>query len=227
MNNGVYPPGAYPNTSPPSLFPTSIFGNGQGGLFSGFTNWLGGTNPYGYGYGPGGYNTGGLAPGGYGGPVSNGGILAPGAVGGASPYGYWNPQGTLAGTWPGAPQFVRFFQGPRFRHAFIYGDNDQDSLQINDTDVSLAFAWPNFLLSNQPLYILPSFSLHQWDGPNAPSTADLPSKAYSAFLDTGWQSDPLRLLGAELACVWESLATSIRLPVIASELWGAGWAACV
>ncbi len=96
------------------------------------------------------------------------------------------------------PAFVRFFQGPRFRHAFIYGDNDQDSLQINDTDVSLAFAVPNFLFSTQPLYILPSFSLHQWDGPNAPAAADLPSKAYSAFLDTGWQSDPLRLLGAEL-----------------------------
>ncbi|MGN6547967.1 MAG: hypothetical protein ACTHK7_23235, partial [Aureliella sp.] len=78
------------------------------------------------------------------------------------------------------------------------GDNSPNSLMINDTDVSLAFAVPNFLFSTQPVYILPSFSLHQWDGPNAPSPADLPSKAYSAFLDTGWQSDPLRLLGAEL-----------------------------
>lgn len=197
--SGVYPPGAYPNTSPPSIFPTSIFGNNSGGLFSGFTNWLGGTNPYGYGYSQGGYGTGGFPPGAYGGPVNNAGVLAPGAIGGASPYGYnWNPQGSVAGAFTTTPAFVRFFQGPRFRHAFIYGDNDKDSLQINDTDVSLAFAVPNFLFSNQPLYILPSFSLHQWDGPNAPATADLPSKAYSAFLDTGWQSDPLRLLGAEL-----------------------------
>jgi hypothetical protein len=179
------------------LFPTSIFGNNSGGLFSGFTNWLGGTNPYGYGYGQGGYGTGGFPPGAYGGPVNNSGILAPGAVGGASPYG-WNPQGSLAGTFNSTPGFIRLFQGPRFRHAFIYGDNDQDSLQINDSDLSLAFAIPNFLFSTQPLYILPSFSLHQWDGPNAPATADLPSKAYSAFLDTGWQSDPLRLVGAEL-----------------------------
>ncbi len=194
---GAYPPGAYPNTAPPSLFPTSIFGNNTGGLFSGFTNWLGGTNPYGYGQG--GYGQGGFPPGAYGGPVNNAGILAPGAMGGASPYGYnWNPQGSVAGAFNSQPAFIRFFQGPRFRHAFIYGDNDQDSLQINDTDVSLAFAVPNFLFSTQPLYILPSFSLHQWDGPNAPSTADLPAKAYSAFLDTGWQSDPLRLLGAEL-----------------------------
>ncbi len=197
---GNYPPGAYPNTAPPSLFPTSIFGNNSGGMFSGLTNWLGGTNPYGYGTAPGGYGTGGaFPPGAYGGPVNNAGILAPGAMGGASPYGpTWNPQGSVAGAFNSAPAFVRFFQGPRFRHAFIYGDNDADSLQINDSDLSLAFAVPNFLFSTQPLYILPSFSLHQWDGPNAPAAADLPSKAYSAFLESGWQSDPLRLLGAEL-----------------------------
>lgn len=196
-----YPAGAYPNTAPPSLFPTSIFGNNSGGMFSGFTNWLGGSNPYGYGYSQGGYGTGGFPPGAYGGPVNNAGILAPGAMGGAgaTPYGYgWNPQGSIAGAFNSTPPFVRFFQGPRFRHTFIYGDNDKDSLQINDSDLSLAFAVPNFLFSTQPLYILPSFSLHQWDGPNAPATADLPAKAYSAFLDTGWQSDPLRLLGAEL-----------------------------
>ncbi|MCC6508204.1 MAG: hypothetical protein IT423_03800 [Pirellulaceae bacterium] len=192
--SGIYPPGMYPNTSPPSLFPTSIFG-GSGGMLGGLSNWLGGTNPYGYAGGA--YNPGGYAPG-YGGPVNNAGILAPGAIGSASPYGNWNPQGSLAGTWGSGPQFIRFFQGPRFRHAFIYGDNDQDSLQINDSDLSLAFAVPNFLFSTQPLYILPSFSLHQWDGPNAPASADLPSKAYSAFLDSGWQTDPLRLLGAEL-----------------------------
>ncbi len=187
--SGIYPPGMYPNSTPPSLFPTSIFGSNNW-----FGNLFGGNNPYGYGVNPGGYN-----PGMYGGAVNNAGVLAPGAIGGASPYGYnWNPQGTMAGAWSNQPAFVRFFQGPRFRHAFIYGDNDKDSLQINDSDLSLAFAVPNFLFSTQPLYILPSFSLHQWDGPNAPATADLPSKAYSAFLDAGWQTDPLRLLGAEL-----------------------------
>ncbi|MGN6133599.1 MAG: hypothetical protein ACTHOU_03820 [Aureliella sp.] len=166
----ITPPGMYPNSTPPSLFPTSIFGGGLFGTALG--------PPYG--------------------TVNNGGILAPGAVSGASPYGTWNPQGNVAGVWPSQPPFIRFFQGPRFRHAYIYGDNDPNSLQIHDTDLSLAFAVPNFLFSTQPIYILPSFSLHQWDGPNAPSPADLPSKAYSAFLDTGWQSDPLRLVGAEL-----------------------------
>ena len=134
----------------------------------------------------------------FGNPYASGGVLAPGATGATPPFGNWNPQGSVAGTWTQQPQFIRFFQGPRFRHSFLYGDNDSNSLQINDTDVSLAFAVPNFLFSTQPIYILPSFSLHQWDGPRAPSPADLPAKAYSAFLDTGWQSDPLRLLGAEL-----------------------------
>ncbi len=180
-----YPTNPYLSTTPPSLFPSSIFGNnnGGGGLFGNMF----GNNPYGY-----------TQPG-YGYPanpyINNGGILAPGAMGGASPYG-WNQPG--AAPWSNSPPFIRLFQGPRIRHAFIYGNNGTNALQINDTDASLAFAIPNFLFSNQPVYILPSFSFHQWDGPNAPSPADLPANAYSAFLDSGWQSDPLRLLGAEL-----------------------------
>lgn len=189
---GVYPPGMYPNAAPPSLFPTSVFGSGGGGMFS---SWFGNSaNPY--GYAPGGYGPGGYGSGGYG-PVTNGAVLPPGAIG-AGPYGNWNAPGTVASAWPNTAQFIRFFQGPRFRHTYIYGDDDPDSLQINDTDVSLAFLVPNFLFSTQPLYILPSFSLHQWEGPKFPSPADLPSKAYSAFIDTGWQSDPLRIIGAEL-----------------------------
>ena len=195
-----YPSGLYPNSSPPSLFPSSMFGNGSflGNLF--------GVNPTGYGsgiyppgtYNGGGYNAGGYNSGGFG--LPNGNVIAPGALGGA--YGNWNPQGNLAGSmagvWPGTPPFVRFFQGPRFRHAFIYGNNTPDSLQINDSDLSLAFAVPNFLFSTQPLYVLPSFSLHQWDGPNSPLPADLPSKAYSAFLDAGWQSTAY--LGRRIGC---------------------------
>jgi hypothetical protein len=113
-----------------------------------------------------------------------------------SSYGNWNPQGTILPAIP-TSQTLRCFQGPRVRHTWIYGSNDNDALQINDTDLALAFAIPSFLFSTQPLYLLPSFSLHQWEGPRG-STADLPSKAYSAFLDSGWQSDPTRIFGAEL-----------------------------
>jgi hypothetical protein len=73
-----------------------------------------------------------------------------------------------------------------------------DALAINDSDLALALAFPNFLFSNQPLYLMPTFALHQWSGPRAPAAADLPALAYSAFLDSGWQSDPAQILGAEL-----------------------------
>ncbi len=114
----------------------------------------------------------------------------------------WNPQGAIFnngfGVGNNTPGFIRLFQGPRFRHGYVYGGGSNNALAINDSDLSLAFAFPNFLFSNQPLYLLPSFSLHQWSGPFAPNTADLPAVAYSAFLDTGWRTDPQRILGAEL-----------------------------
>ena len=124
--------------------------------------------------------------------------VAPGAGNWYGTWPDWNPQGSVFGGQGTVPGFIRLFQGPRFRHAFVYGNDDPDALMINDSDLSLAFVVPNFLLSTQPLYLLPSFSLHQWAGPKPPSTADLPPVAYSAFLDSGWQSDPAAIFGAEL-----------------------------
>lgn len=94
----------------------------------------------------------------------------------------------------------RLFQGPRLRHAYVadLGGSGADRLHTNDTDVSVIFAFPNFLYSTQPLYVVPSFSLHLWDGPKDSSGADLPSSAYSGFLDVGWQSDPNQMFGTEL-----------------------------
>jgi hypothetical protein len=134
-------------------------------------------------------------------PRGFGGSYGPPVLPPPSPWGPqygWNPPGSVFDGGYGQPQFVRFCQGPRFRHAWLSGNNDADSLMIHDSDFSIAFAIPNFGFSNQPLYLMPSFSLHQWHGPRPPSTADLPALAYSAFLDSGWQSDPARILGAEL-----------------------------
>ncbi len=165
-------PGVYPS-APSSLFP----GTGQQtGVFGGLFDGVFGSSSAQYQLPP---QPGAYPPGTY--PPNN-----------------WNPQGSVFATSPAYPQFIRFFQGPRFRHAFIGGNDDADALMINDSDLALAFAWPNFLFSDQPLYLMPTFSLHQWDGPKPPSSADLPALAYSAFLDTGWQSDPARILGAEL-----------------------------
>ncbi|MGB7324664.1 MAG: hypothetical protein WBD31_07320 [Rubripirellula sp.] len=97
----------------------------------------------------------------------------------------------------GTSQLLR---GPRLRNGFVgFGDNSND-LNMNDTDASVVFAFPNFFYSNQPLYVVPSFSLHLWDGPKTTvqKNADLPGSAYSAFLDLGWNSDPNQMVSTEL-----------------------------
>lgn len=182
-NPSAYPPQAFPNSSPSALFPGAYPQNGYGyGQNNGVGSWFGnlfgnGSQPYG--------QPGTLSP-----PGNL--VLPPGGA-----MGNWNPQGSIFNGSPAYPQVLRLFQGPRFRHAWIYGSKDADALQINDSDVALAFAFPNFLYSTQPIYILPSFSVHQWEGPRGPN-ADLPAIAYSAFVDAGWQSDPARIMGLEL-----------------------------
>ncbi len=174
-NGTIAPPGAYPNGAPSALFPGAYPQTGYG--YQSGSSWF--RNPFASGQ-PGSIS----APGNL--------VLPPGTS-----WGNWNPQGTtMTDAW-GNPQFMRLFQGPRFRQSWIYGSQDDAALQINDSDLALAFAIPNFLYSTQPLYLLPSFSLHQWSGPRGPN-ADLPALAYSAFLDSGWQSDPNRIFGAEL-----------------------------
>ena len=89
-------------------------------------------------------------------------------------------------------------QGPRFRYTFVGEGSKPAMLGMNDFDTSIVFAFPNFLFLTQPLYVVPSFSLHLWSGPQSgPTPADLPSKAYSAFLDVGWESDPSQMFGTE------------------------------
>ncbi|XZE56450.1 hypothetical protein SH139x_002564 [Planctomycetaceae bacterium SH139] len=110
---------------------------------------------------------------------------------GANPGGYYNPFAEMA--MPGA---FKFLQGPRLRHGWLGGgDGGSGDFGVNETEVSVALAFPNFLWSGQPIYVLPSFSLDLWDGPRG--AADLPSSAYEAFLDFGWQTDPNQILGIE------------------------------
>ncbi len=90
-------------------------------------------------------------------------------------------------------------RGPRFRQMFITGGNSQNDLGVSQTDVSLGLTCNNFLFSNQPLRIAPSFSLYLFDGPiTTPShQADLPGSAYGGFLDFSWQTDPNQIVGGE------------------------------
>lgn len=170
---------------------------------------------------PGGMQPGGMQPGGF---MQNPGFattpgqfpnttpsaLYPGNFGGMgvapSPWagqwgsGYnWNPQGTLWGGGFGQnPQYVRLCQGFRVRNTYLDSDRGTNALRINDLDLALGLVYPNFLFSTQPLFLLPTFSYHTWSGFNPENNADLPTEAYSAFLDAGWQSDPTAIFGAEL-----------------------------
>jgi hypothetical protein len=94
----------------------------------------------------------------------------------------------------------RFFNGLRLRHSYISGGDGPSEVGMNQTDVSLGFAFNNFLFSNRPLYVVPSFSLYLFDGPETTgnSPADLPGNAYGGFLDFGWQTDPNQIIGGEL-----------------------------
>jgi len=178
--------------------PPPLFGGGGGGGFGG-SLW-GGGNPLGGSPVM-------VPPSGYAGPAFSGPPVM------ASPYGYPPsafPNAAPSTLFPGglfgsatsySSNFdpYRLIQRGRFRHAFIFDGDDPDALEINDTDVAFAFAFPRFFFSDQPLFVAPSFSLHLWDGPNASTGADLPASAYSAFLGLAWQSNPTRIIGAELA----------------------------
>ncbi|MCA9140846.1 MAG: hypothetical protein KDB00_28945 [Planctomycetales bacterium] len=173
--------GGLANQPPPLVNPGTLFGGSTAGGFSSVA-------PSGaYAYPPTGY----AAPPSYGFPSS--------AYPSGSPSTLF-PGGLFAGTPSFAPQFnpYRLIQRARFRHTFLYDGDGAKDLSINDTDVAFAFAVPQFLFSTQPLYIAPSFSLHLWDGPEETTNADLPGSAFSAFLDFAWQSDPNRIIGADL-----------------------------
>lgn len=222
QSSGVDDLGPLPATPPPGF----SFGPASGGSSPSLPPAVFGTpmlEPYGTSPAPlapawpGGFGAPALAPGGAG--LGTG--LPPGPLGsGQAPYppsfppslfpNRWFPNG-LGGLFRGQPAApasgvegpaagarpLRLIYGPRFRYTFLPdGDRPRD-LDIQDFDFSIVAAWPNFLFSTQPLFIVPSFSLHLWDGPQF-GPADLPSKAYSAFLDFGWDSDPSRQFGAEL-----------------------------
>ena len=118
------------------------------------------------------------------------------------PEGIFSGGGGFGSSPSGEVSAYRLLQGPRMRHSYVGFGDDRDDVNINDTDVSAILAFPNFLYSSQPLYVVPSFSLHLWDGPDFPGpvgtgNADLPGSAYSGFIDFGWNSDPNQIFSTE------------------------------
>jgi hypothetical protein len=122
------------------------------------------------------------------------GYTAPQSPGVLFPNGIYGPGSAVD---PYVEPF-RIFQHPRFSDTWLYGgDGDPRDVSTHDLEFAVTGALPNFFATTQPLYITPTFLLHLWDGPSS-MPADLPSNAYSAFLDFFWASDPNRWLGAEL-----------------------------
>ncbi len=91
----------------------------------------------------------------------------------------------------------KLFQDLRLRETYVIDGDEPTDLSINDIETSITMTVPNFLFTQQPLYLTPAFALHLWDGPYGIS-ADLPANAYSAYLDSQWSTNPQLQLGAEL-----------------------------
>ena len=108
--------------------------------------------------------------------------------------GSWNPNSATSF----APAPMRLLYGPRLRYTWLSPSSGNREFGSNDFDASVTLSVPNFLWSARPLLVSPSFGLHLWDGPKPPLSNDLPSKAYDAFIDSGWSTDPSRILGGEV-----------------------------
>ncbi|MEC7566980.1 MAG: hypothetical protein VX738_14960 [Planctomycetota bacterium] len=94
-----------------------------------------------------------------------------------------------------AADLFRFAETPRFQYAWIPDGSSNSSVSLGELDASIVFAFPNFLASEQPIYVAPTFSLTTLSGPR---TKDLPGQTYSGYLDMLWTSDPQQRLYMDL-----------------------------
>jgi hypothetical protein len=91
--------------------------------------------------------------------------------------GHFNPNGPNI-DW-NAP--IRFIQSVSVRHSWVNGDGF-DGVDMNESEIYVTGNVP-FLWTGQYMQLSPGFILNLWDGPEPPSTADLPSKSFSAYID--------------------------------------------
>ncbi|MFZ4081090.1 MAG: hypothetical protein ACOYKN_07670 [Pirellula sp.] len=131
----------------------------------------------------------------------------------ANPYGAYPPPpypnswntwwyNTSAAVQTQTQETMRLCQGFRFRYTYLpgntdFGGVDANQIESHDFESSLVFGIPKFLGMSQPWYLMPSYAQHLWSGPIVPGS-DLPGSAFSAFLDSTWETDPLRTFGTEL-----------------------------
>lgn len=198
----AYPPSAYPTGAyPPAASPTGAYppaglpSGSPGVLFPGTAPTAYASNPYapnpyavnpytGSPYSANPYSTGGYAPN----PYPN------------SWNSWWYNTSTAVQTQ--TQQTMRLCQGLRFRYTYVPGNTDfggvgENQIESHDFETSLVFGIPRFFGMSQPWYLMPGYAQHLWSGPSAPG-ADLPGSAFSAYLDSTWETDPLQTFGTEL-----------------------------
>lgn len=113
------------------------------------------------------------------------GMYTPPPGGAPAPYG--------AGAMP--PPYMRLIENTGFEYAWLPKMKTGD-LQINDFDFFTSLTIPNFLWGEQPLKVTPGFKLHLWDGPVI--LPGLPSKAYTGYIDFGWEPKITHQLHADI-----------------------------
>jgi len=113
--------------------------------------------------------------------------------------------------WPQAEPgpYMRLFQDVRMRYTWLAGSATATDMQSNDIEAATTINFPNFLWSNRPIHLSPTFILSLWDGPNTDSFVPpmmnptalppaLPSKAYSAYLSSRWQPQISPMFGGDI-----------------------------
>lgn len=93
----------------------------------------------------------------------------------------------------------RLIEEVRLDYVWMPGNGD-DEFGIHDAELSTTFNFP-FLWNEAPLQVTPGFAVHYWNGPVSvlPTPADLPARAYDAYLDAAWEPRVTAWLRGELA----------------------------
>lgn len=113
--------------------------------------------------------------------------------------GGFNLFGNGAVAAPAGPgPYLKAVRDARIRYTYIPGDpsSDPNELDIQDIEAAVTFSLPNFLHSGEPLNISPGFVFHLWEGPATP-IAELPARAYSAYLAADWITNQQQRVGGE------------------------------
>ena len=97
---------------------------------------------------------------------------------------------------PGGP-YQRLFQDTGARYTYLWGNDDDDSLEIHEVELSTSLVFQNFARSATGLRVTPGFVFDFLDGPSGGS--DLPAQLYSAYLDAAWRPQIRPQFGADLS----------------------------